>query len=317
MVFLSQRKQVALELEATEGTAETIIAADLIHPAFDVEYTPTFEFADRNVVQDSFSRIASVPGERSAQITFSVELKGSGTAGTAPSQLAKPLQACAFGETIVASTSVTYAPVSESIKSATVEMREVDDDGTAKIFQLVGARGTVVFTAVKGQPVMATFTFTGRYIEPTEGSMLTTPAPTPNPIPFLNASVSFQAVGTLKVQNVEIDMANTVALRNDANQVSGNFSALITGRVPTGTLDPEMEENATFNPWKKLTDGDEGVLSYALTGSAGNITTVNAPKVQLTNVEQGDRDAITITPLSFVLNQSVDIGDDEISIAFT
>ncbi len=315
--FLRSRRQIALELEATEGTAETIVAADVIHPAFGVEYTAEFETNERELVEDSFSRIQRVTGERSATISFSVELKGSGTAGTAPLALARALQACGFAETIVASTSVTYDPISESISSATLEMREMHGDGIAKIYQIVGARGTVTFTAVKGQPVMANFTFTGRYIEPTEGTALTTPVLGTTPEVFLGAAFSFLGIGTLKVSQVEIDMANAVSLRNDANQVSGNFSAIITGRVPTGSADPEIEKIATLNTYNKLTTNAEGILTYVLGSTAGNITTITAPKTQITNIEQLDRDGISADTLSLVFNRSVAAGDDEIAIAFT
>ncbi|MCK7495178.1 MAG: hypothetical protein MZW92_31855 [Comamonadaceae bacterium] len=43
------------------------------------------------------------------QLTFDVEIKGSGAAGTAP-ELGVLLKGCGFGETVVAVTSVTYAP---------------------------------------------------------------------------------------------------------------------------------------------------------------------------------------------------------------
>lgn len=315
--FLPQRQQLAIELEATEGTAETIVVGDVIAPVFEPVWTPSYEMDERAVVQPSLSRLKQIAGERSAVITWATEIKGSGTAGTVPPNLTKALQACGFAEVIVAVTSVTYKPASATVKSATIELREGSADTIVKIHQIVGARGTVIFELVKGQIFRARFTFTGRYIEPTEGSFFTQPAPGPDPEAALNAAFSFHGAGALKAQTITLDIANEVALRNDVNQVSGNFSALITGRTPTGNIDPEQEDIATINFFERLTDNTVGALSFVLGATAGNITTVTAPKAQITNVAPADRDAIRTEGIDLLLTQDTDAGDDELSIAFT
>lgn len=315
--FLPQRQQVGVKVETTEGTDAVIAAANLIAPPYDIEYAPSFEMFPRDNLQASLSQLPQVAGERSVVLRFATEIKGSGTAGTAPPNLSAPLKACGFGETIVASTSVTYAPASENVDSVTIEIREADTAGIAKIFQVLGCRGNVAFEAVKGDIVLARFEFTGRYIEPTEGSMLATQVPTPLPVSFLGAAFSFQGIGTLKVQTVTLDMGNKVNLRNDANQVSGNFSAVITNRIPSGSIDPERELIATINTFNKLTTNAEGILTYVLGSTAGNITTITVPKAQIINLTPADRDGLRIETLDLQLNQSVTAGDDEISIAFT
>lgn len=317
MIFLPQRQQVAIKIETTEGTDASPAAADVIAPVYDLEWVPAFEGFERNVQQDSFSRIAQVIGERSAVVRFATEFKGSGTAGTAPAHLTVALQACGFSETIVGGTSVTYAPASENIPSVTIVVVEVGDDGTAKLKKIVGARGTVAFDNVKGQPSLVRFEFTGRYIEPTEGVAFTTPSIGVFPEPFLGASLSFQGVSTLKVQNVMLDMANSIQLRNDVNQASGNFSAAYTGRVPTASLDPEQEKIAVINFLNNLTIHTQSVLSFVLGATAGNIMTLNAPKVQIVGLTEGDRNGIRIVTLDCRLNQSVAAGDDELTIVFT
>ena len=316
-VFLPQRRQVALELEATEGTGETIVDADVLAPIFEPDWTPNFEVPEREVVQPSFSRIARVPAERSATVVFALELKGSGTAGTAPAHLSDPFQSCGMSETIVASVSVTYAPVSSGDSSATIELFEGATDGTIKIHRIIGARGTFTIEAVKGLPVLVRFEFTGRYVEPTEGSFLTAPSIGTVPIAFLGAAFSFQAVATLRIQNATIDIANTVVMRNDANQATGNFSGVITSRLPIGSIDPEQVLIAEKNFFSDLTAGTEGVLSYVLGTVAGNITTINAPKAQIVGIAPADRDAIRTEGIDLQFNQNVVAGDDEFTIAFT
>ena len=235
-----------------------------------------------------------------------------------PPGAAKALRACGFAETIVPVTSVTYDPASENVPSLTMELFESGSDGTDKRHRLIGARGTVALEGVKGSPVLARFEFTGRYVEPDEATLLTPqPVPTPLPVSFLGAAFTFQGVATLRVQNVTLDMANAIAMRNDVNQASGNFSAVITDRIPVGSIDPEqvlISEANFFNDW---TTNKEGILQYVLGSTAGNIVTVNAPKAQIIGITPGDRDGIRIESMDIELHESAVAGDDELSIAMT
>lgn len=314
--FYPSRSQVAVKVEGTEGTDATPAAADVIQPVYDVSYEPAVEMFARDAVDVSFSRFSQIAGERSGTITFSTELKGSGAAGTAPPQLSAPMQAAGFGETIVGGTSVDYDPVSESIPSATVVLQEGSADTVVKRRKLVGARGNLTMTCTKGQAVMMTFAFVGRYIEPDETTALTSAAFTPNPLPFLSAAFTFQGT-SVKIQTFSLDMGNAMALRNDANQASGNFSAAITGRAPTGSVDPEREDIATHNVFSIWTGNTEGVVSFTLTGSAGNISAFSAPKAQITGITEGDRDGIRVEALDLAFNKSTAAGDDEVNYQFT
>jgi hypothetical protein len=62
-----------------------------------------------------FRAAAPIPTLEEGVVEFDVDLVGSGTAGTAPAW-GPLIQACAFAEVIVASTSVTYNPVSSGLQ---------------------------------------------------------------------------------------------------------------------------------------------------------------------------------------------------------
>lgn len=318
MPFIPTRSLIAVKIESTEGTDAVPADADVVAPAFDMDYGATVEMAERPVVQPSFSRITKIAGERSATISFSVELKGSGVAGTKP-YFASALRAIGFDETIVGGTSVTYNLVSESQDSVTVEMRESDALGNARSKKIIGARGTMTIEAVKGGIVRLVFEFQGKYVQPTDAAVTQFVAPsiTPLPVPFLSAGLSFQGVGSLKVQTVTLDVGNEIVLRNDVNDPTGNLSALITGRTPTGSIDPEIELVATQDFYNLWTTNSEGILIYVLGSVAGNIVTVTAPKAQIDNIGEADRENLRTAGLDLVLNQSVVAGDDELEIAFT
>ena len=98
-------------------------------------------------------------------VTFEVELAGSGAAGTAPA-FGPLLKACGLSETIVASTSATYAPVSSSFDSVTIHCFY---DGVRH--KITGARGSVTFNFVAGQFAVASFNFIGIYNDPEAGAL--------------------------------------------------------------------------------------------------------------------------------------------------
>lgn len=315
--FINQRKQLAIKIETTEGTDAVPADVDVVAPVYDLEYTPGIEQNERDNVQASLSRIKQVSGQRSATMTFSLELKGSGTAGTVPTHLSEALQACGMGETIVGATSVTYAPISADSKTVTLEMRIGDSSTNFKSFKILGARGTFSLAAAKGQVVLVEFEFTGVYVEPTDTTAFTTPSDGQDPEVFLSAAFEFQAETTLKIANCTLDIGNEVTLRNDVNTASGHIAAAIVNRLPIGSIDPEEELVATENFWNQWTTDAEGLLKYILGSTAGNITTVQAPKAQIINIGPGDRDGLLINTLDLQLSGDSDAGEDELSIAFT
>ena len=315
--FLPRRQQIALKIETVEGTPEVLADGDVIAPVLDVEWTPEFIFFERDVLQPSLSRLPQIASEQLARISFSVEMKGAGgSAGFIPN-IGNALRACGFAETVTLTTSVVYDPISEGFEAATIEVREGSIGSEFKIKQIVAARGTVSIEAVKGQIVLFVFEFTGRYVEPTEGVALTNPSPGLTPLPFLNTGFSFFGVTTLKVEAVTLDIGNEVSIRNDANQPTGNFGAVITGRNPVGSIDPEQEDIATINFFNDLTTTTLGALTYQLGSVEGEKVAISAPSVQMLNVSEGERDDFRTEDIDLQLNQNAAAGDDELKITFS
>ena len=317
MTFLPSRGHIGLELEAVAGVGETVIDADVIHPVFDPVWTPNFEVAERELVQNSFSRVKRIQGERTANISFSIELRGSGSLGVAPT-FGKALQASTFLETIVPVTSVAYTPISQALQTATVEYRMGGLGTDVRTRRIVGAHGTVTIEATKGETVKLNFNFLGQYAEPTDAAtQFTTPALGVDPLAFLNAAITMHGIGTLLVSQISLDIGNNLIARNDANEATGNSRALIVGRTPVGSFDPEQVLNSVLNFYDRVTMNTEGVLQYILNGGAGNISQVDAPAVQFTNLAEADREGVGTHDIELALNQSAAIGDDELSFLFT
>jgi hypothetical protein len=241
---------------------------------------------------------------------FDVELKGSGTAGTAPA-LGDLLQACGFSETVVAETSVTYLPDSSGVPSITMGMYA---DGIH--YQMWGARGDVSLKLDAGKPAILHFVFTGADFSVTDVAMLSAGVSyeTTLPIAFQTATLTIDSYAAL-LGSINISMGNEVALRQDANASSGHKSAVITKRRPSMSIDPEEVLVATYDFFGKWRSGNLGALTMALTGTAGNICTITAPKVQYTNINPTNKSGIKSLGIDCWLGRNA--GDDEISIAFT
>src|SRR5436190_14700577 len=110
---ISVRQQaIFAKIETTYGTYNAPAGADAMQVAnLQVNPASDLRWIDRTIIRGSLNPDKGVYGGALFEVSFDMELKGSGTAGTAP-KLGAMLRACAMAETIVGGTSVTYKPTS-------------------------------------------------------------------------------------------------------------------------------------------------------------------------------------------------------------
>ena len=311
--ILSNRTVVAAKVETTEGTAIALAGADASFQVMEPKFEADIAMFDRKILDVSLSPFKSIPGTRLAKISFKVENKGSGTAGTAPA-FGKLLRACGFTETVVAVTSVTYAPESSLALIPTLSLA-VYRDGVREAIR--GARGNVKYSAKNGEPGMWEFEFLGVYDGVTDVALLTpSGVETTVPIALLNATFSVAGFSAFCSQ-ISFDMVNTLEPRADINKAEGYISTLLTTRDPKGSFDPELELVATHDFYGRWIGGTTGVLTWRHTGSAGNICIFSAPGVQYVKISEADRNGLATVTADYSLPRSAAAGNDEISIAYT
>jgi hypothetical protein len=208
---------------------------------------------------------------------------------------------------------VSVKKVSGDIPSLTLS---VFMDGVIK--SIWGAKGNVRIEMNSGQPGILHFEFTGADFDVVTGNLLTgIDYPTIIPPAFLNAGLLLNLYAAI-CSKVDIDTANAIALREDISSLSGYLSALITGRNPKGSIDPELtyiETHDFYGLWR--TPGTLGALSLSANGGAGNIVTITCPKIRYAAIAPGDRNGIRTLALDFEPTAGSDAGDDEISICLT
>jgi len=244
-------------------------------------------------------------------VTFDVELAGSAAAGTVP-QFGELLRACGLDETVTASTSVVYAPISGSFESVTIYYNY---DGEMQ--KVVGARGTAVINMSRGQIPTISFTFTGRYAKPTAVAMYSPTYTAVAPLPFSSYNTTTFNVHGQAVygDTFSLDLGCTVVHRN----LAGYDGVQITDRAPTGNSVFEAVAIATKDFFAAV-QSHLGVLTEASVSVvhgtvAGNICTITAPTSQLSNLTEQESDGIRMFSADFI--PIPDEGNDEFSIAFT
>ena len=245
------------------------------------------------------------------ECTFSVELAGSGTAGTAP-RYGKALQACGLSETVAAGTSVTYAPVSSNFSSVTIHY---NIDGVRH--KVTGARGTFVLNANVGEIPTLDFTFTGIYNAPDDSALPSvTYADQVPPLIFKNGNTdTFELLSYAGcLQSVTFDLGNNLVYRD---LIGCTKEVLITDRAATGTVVQEMISIATKDYFTAaLTDQSVGNLTFQHGTTAGNIIDFSSTRVDISDVSYSDQDGIAMINIPYTAVPSTS-GNDEFSLVYT
>ena len=309
MVMLKRKQVILAKVETTYGSDVTPAAGDDAILAINPEIKEIREVIERNINVSTLTNKPAIEGKQSAELTFQVEIKGSGTAGTAP-RLGALLQACSMDVANVGGTSDTYTPASSSQASVTIY---VYIDGRRHI--LTGARGTFKLTATAGAIGLLDFTFKGKYTAATATAIVSGTYDTPVPPTCKSAAFSYNSKTTLCSSLVEIDIANTLAQRDCMNSASGVNGFEVTGRKPIMTVDVESQIETSYAFRSDMMSSPKEV-SFVIGATAGNICTITVPKYNITNIEYGDAEGILLEKLTGEC--SIDSsGDDELSIVFT
>ena len=311
MPLLTRKRLILAKAESTYGTDSTPAGTDAVLVR-ELNITPLqSEIVDRELIRPYLGASQQFLANTRVEITFQVELAGSGTAGTAP-RYGSILKACGFSETVVSSTSVTYAPVSSSFSSVTLYYNV---DGV--LHKLTGCRGTFTMNCAVGEIPYIEFTMTGVYNAPTDTAAPgTTYSNQAVPLVFKNGnSSSFQLLSYAGcLQSIELDMGNEVIYRE---LVGCTKEVLITNRAVTGTVMIEAVALATKNYFTAaLSDTTLGNLQFTHGTAAGNIITVSSSTIDIGDVSYEDSDGIQMLSIPVVAVPGSS-GNDEVSIAFT
>lgn len=314
MPKLTRKRLLLAKIEVSYGV-------DSIHPTptgsqailvRNLEITPLqSDIVQRELIRPYLGNYEQLLAQTRVQVTFEVELAGSGTAGTAPAY-DPVLQSCGLGVTI-AGGSVTYAPESSNFDSVTLYFFQ---DGIRHIVK--GARGTFTLNGTVGAIPTIAFEMTGIYTAPNDEASAP-PVPTygaqATPLIFKNGNTtSFSAFNyAAALQSIDLNISNEIIYRE---LVGGTKEVLITDRKPSGTLQIEAVALATKDYFTTSTGSTLGSITFQHGTATGNRVTLLMSQADLADASYTDMDGITMLNLPYVATPTA-AGNDEFSLAFT
>jgi hypothetical protein len=182
------------------------------------------------------------------------------------------------------------------------------------LHKIVGCRGTWDLDATVGKIPEFTFTMTGLWLDPGDVGALPAAVETSVEPPLVMGIGAKIGTYNPSLTSLKLSVGNQVTARQDANAPQGIVELMVTGRQPTGSIDPEVDLLANFNPWTMW----EGATPAAIMATLGNV----AGQRMRCRVDQGLYDAmkynarngIDAYSLPFVPVDQTGSGDDEIRL---
>lgn len=311
MALLSRKILVALKKETIYGTPETLAGTDCMLVTTDPSRLTALagNTAARDFARPYLGNSSTIQVEAYRQLSFDIELAGSGTAGTRPAY-GDALLMCGLAETVSAGSKVEYEPVSTGFDAATMA---TNLDGVN--FTLVGARSNLSVNLARGQLPKLTFDAMGRYAAPTDTAALV-PDFSGFKVPVAASSVNTPTVTlfgeSLCMESFQLDLGNQIVFRD----LPGCSAAVeLTQRAVTGTIVFQMTTVADYNWVEAAKTKTSGALQIIHGTAAGNIIQIDGAQVTLNPPSFSDSDGIVMCSIPLVF-EPTSAGNDELVLTF-
>ena len=305
--LISKRRHIGLKVESTKGTYTAPDTTSCAIHAYDIQASTEFGRFDRDTQKAYLSKLPGIVGTKKATISFKCEVRHTNNTTTLD-VWERALQGCGF----LLSTS-TLKPTSNQDAQVTlsivVALGSSGASGGSVLFKASGCAGNVSFSGKVGEPLIATFTFTGIYEGVVDGSLEVPTMEVGLPAIFQGVSFSYGG-GSRILSTLTFDMGNSVVLRESVNAASGYAHALIADRRPTGTIDPDLELVATDDFYGAMVANTSKAISWAVTtganGGTARTQTFTLADCRVTNVADSNRNGIQVAGVSFEIVDTLD-----------
>lgn len=320
MALQTRKQSILIETESSYNDSTTPTGADAVLVT-ELNVTPiASDVVSRDYVRPYLGASEQLLANSRVEVSFSVEMVGSGAAGTAPGY-SKALLACGLSETVASGTSVTYAPVSAAFSSIAMFV-EIGGSATNEniLHKIRGCRGNVALEASVGEIPKLNFSFTGIYETPIDLSSLSTPTYNDQPTPLLfkagNTS-GFNIHGhQAGLNSLTMDIGNSIVYREVIGS-SSTKEVLLTDRATSGSVVIDAVKPGTKDFFTAAqTDGTLGNLAFLHGSAAGNKVQLTSTKADLGDISYGDSDGILTMEIPYTLVPSA-AGNDEFSLIYT
>ncbi len=306
--MLTNRNVIVGKIETTPGVDSTPTAANAI-AVRSLNVTPVeVEVVENKIQRPTMGASKSLHAGKHAVLDFEIAMSGGGAAGVEP-QYDEILRSCGRAKTIVADTSVTYAPIDSDLETMTFFWYM---DGC--VHKITGALGQCEISINKSDVIILKASYVGLYSPVSTADLPTVDfSAYINPVPVgALTTPEFKLYGIdTKLEKLDIKDGADIKYRN----VVGGQSIIQTNREMSGSMVIESPAIATTNWWDKIVENNEsGTLLLKHGTVAGHIIEFGAPDMQLKIPKYGDSDGVVTLEMDFVLAPVT--GNDEFSITF-
>lgn len=307
-----KRKLLLAKIETTYGIDPVPTAAANAMMAIDVKIMPMEgQDLDRQLDRVNFGAEPTIPVDLNAKLTFKIELQASGTAGTAPAW-GPLLRACAMAQTLVASTSVTYNPITTGQESVAIYMHI---DGLRHV--LMGARGNAKLLIGASAVPYIEFEFTGLFAQPTDVAMPTgvdfSAFKTPLAGTKVNTPTFTVNAVALILRSLSFNLGNTV----EGRYLIGSEEILITDKSEKVEIVVEASLLATFNSFTLAAAQTQMPLVLLHGTVGGSKVQLNVPNMQMLRPGAPENRQGVIERTLMGIPQPTTTGNDQFTLVLT
>jgi len=299
-------KQLTVKNTFLFSTGGVPVPGDVITTNNDVIINPkpkTIEYEEKGNGATGNAKTQTIPDWTTADFSVETKAKSSGALGVAPS-IAELLKASGLSETIVASTSVTYAPTSTFVQ------------GTGKAYldghvrSITGVAADFSFGGKVGEMVTFNFSLKG----------FTTLADTAeaNPAVTLDTNVNFiiESITAITVGGAELDLESFEFSKGNAIQETYATNVkefYISDHKPTVKVSA-VKTNGNSEHWNELEANTKKSVVVTLGSVAGEKLVFTAPFCNPMDTSEADSSGIMMYDRTWLSENSV--GNDNFSFVY-
>lgn len=316
MSRLIRRTAILAKIETAYGTDATPAGSTDAILVSDASFSLSYNNVNRNLLRVNLGGSEQLAGTRFVEISFSVELANSGTAGTAPAWGAL-LRACGFAEaSLMTPARVEYTPVSASFASVTIYYSV---DGVRRI--ALGCMGTAEIMLNEGERPMMRFTFSGLdggFTATADPSLTLTAWRAPTVVSDVNsgdinlgatyAAGALAGGVTYPSRGLAVNLNNTVTRES----ILGGQSVQITQRDVSATCQLDLTAAQEVSFQTDVNSNTTTSLGFSHGSGAGVGILLHAPRVQRTDPADVDNEGILHKSYNLRLIPSA--GNDELRL---
>lgn len=308
-----KRKVVLMKVEATYGVDSVPVAATDALLVRNLKVNALNIGKERRVtVKTFYANEGDIVTGQWSTIDFEIELAGAGTAVDTVAKYGVALAACGIAQTVNATVSVQYDPIS-TLESAVTIYFQID----GRQHKMLGCRGSKFgFRIAAGAIPVYMFSFIGLHVQPTDAAL--TPGTLTGfqkPLAVNNANTTpFTLHGYAGVFR---ELTFDAGLETNYRNLPGSESVAITGRNPTGSITLESKLVATRDWWTSVKAGTNGVLTFTHGTAVANRVKFDGTNTQLVDLDDsGEEQGVSMTKLglNFIPGAT---GNDEFRITTT